>query len=423
MTGAKSGRGIQTLPYGWVLVAALSVTETISWGIVYYTFPVLLQAMEHDLGASRVAVTGALSVALAVSALAGVPAGRWLDRYGPRALMTAGSCLAAGLLLAWSRVHSLAWLYAVWGAMGLAMAATLYEPAFAAVVHWFPHRRERALLIVTLVAGLASTIFMPLAAWLLQRLGWRMTVQVAAAFLAATTIPIHAFVLRSNPAGRPGGSSAEPAAEGVPLRAALGTVMFWVLAAAFAAGSFIAVAVSVHGLSYLTQRGYSPAAAAAAVGWMGAMQLPGRLLFVPVVSRLGSGRATAAIFLAQGAGLALLALVGSLPLLIVVIVVLGSANGMSTLARATAIADRFGGRYYGSVNGAIAVGANGARALAPVGASMLSVWLGGYGGTFGALAIMAAVAGGALCAMELRQRTPAAATPVSDASTGRSARS
>ena len=409
MAGAKSGRGIEALPYGWVLVAALSVTETISWGIVYYTFPVLLQAMEHDLGASRVAVTGALSAALAVSALAGVPAGRWLDRYGPRTLMTAGSCLAAGLLLAWSRVHSLGGLYAVWGAMGLAMAAILYEPAFAAVVHWFPHRRERALLILTLVAGLASTIFMPLAAWLLQRFGWRMTVQVVAAFLAATTIPIHAFVLRSNPSGPSGAGVAEPASEGVPLRAALATVMFWALAVAFAAGSFIAVAVSVHGLSYLTQRGYSPAAAAAAVGWMGAMQLPGRLLFVPVVSRLGSGRATAAIFLAQGAGLVLLALVGPLPLLIVVVVLLGGANGMSTLARATAIADRFGRRYYGSVNGAIAVGANGARALAPVGASMLSVWLGGYGGTFGALAIMAVFAGGALFATEIRQRPSSSA--------------
>jgi MFS family permease len=405
---ARSGRRIQAVPYGWVLVAALSVTETISWGIVYYTFPVLLQAMERDLGASRVAVTGALSIALAVSALAGVPAGRWLDRYGPRALMTAGSCLAAGLLLAWSRVHSLGALYAVWGAMGLAMAATLYEPAFAAVVHWFPHRRERALLIVTLVAGLASTIFMPVAARLLEALGWRMTIQVLAAFLAVTTIPIHALVLRSGPARRPGVTSAEPAPEGVPLRAALATAVFWVLGVAFAAGSFIAVAVSVHGLPYLTERGYSPALAAAAVGWMGAMQLPGRLLFIPVVSRFGSGRATAGIFLAQGAGLVLLALVGRLPLLIMVIVLLGSANGMATLARATAIADRFGRRYYGSVSGAIAVGANGARALAPVGASMLAVWLGGYGRTFGALAIMAVLAGGALLATEFRQRPPAA---------------
>ena len=400
------------MPYGRVLVAALSVTETISWGIVYYAFPVLLRAMERDLAASRVAITGALSLALAVSAAAAVPVGRWIDRYGPRALMTAGSCLATGLLLVWSRVHGLVGLYVVWGAMGLAMAAILYEPAFAAIVHWFPHRRERALLIVTLVAGLASTIFMPAAAWLLGRIGWRMTIQVLAGFLAVTTIPIHALVLRSGSAGRPPANAAEPAPDGVPLRAAMATVVFWVLAAAFAISSFIAVAVSVHGLVYLTQRGYSAALAAAAVGWMGAMQLPGRLLFVPVVSRLGSGRATAVIFLAQGAGLVLLAFAGRLPILIATIVLLGSANGMSTLARATTVADRFGRRYYGSVSGAIAAGSNGARALAPIMASLLTLWLGGYGPTFGALAGIGALSGVAVFAMERQPKVvPAGGEP------------
>jgi MFS family permease len=336
-----------------------------------------------------------------------VPAGRWRDRHGPRALMTAGSCLATGLLLAWSRVHSVGGLYAVWAAMGLAMAGILYEPAFVAVVHWFPERRERALLILTLVAGLASTIFMPVAAWLLGRFGWRATVQLLAVFLAATTIPIHAFVLRSNPAGRGAVmGTAEPAAEGVPLRTALATVVFWVLALAFAESSFVAVAVSVHAVPYLTQRGYPSTLAAAAVGWMGAMQLVGRLLFVPVSTWFGTGRATAAIFLAQGAGLVLLAMSGHLSLLLLTIVLLGSANGMATLARATTIADRFGRRYYGSVSGAVAMGANGARALGPIGASVLAIWLGGYGRTFEAMAIMAVLAGMAVVAMEMRPRTP-----------------
>ena len=407
MAGALTRGRTQPIPYGWVLVAALSVTETISWGIVYYTFPVLLQSIERDLGISRVAATGALSVALAVSALAGVPAGRWLDRHGPRALMTVGSCLATGLLLAWSRVHGLGALYAVWGGMGLAMAAILYEPAFAAVVHWFPQRRERALLILTLVAGLASTIFMPLAAWLLGRFGWRMTVQLLAVFLAATTIPIHALVLRPNPVGRAAAAGAAEPAEGVPLRAALATVGFWVLALAFAESSFVAVAVSVHAVPYLTQRGYTSTLAAAAVGWTGAMQLLGRVLFVPVVTWFGSGRATAAIFLAQGAGLVLLALSGHLSLLILTVVLLGSANGMATLARATTVADRFGRRYYGSVSGAIATGANGARALAPIGASLLTIWLGGYGRTFELMAVMAVLVGAALLATEVGQRSPA----------------
>src|SRR5438552_13209482 len=120
--------------YGWIVVAALCVTETVTWGIVYYGFPVFLRPMEEALGASRVAITGAFSIGLAVAALAGISVGRWLDRHGPRALMTLGSCLATALCFAWAHVQSLTALYAVWFGMGFAMATTLYEPALASVV-------------------------------------------------------------------------------------------------------------------------------------------------------------------------------------------------------------------------------------------------------------------------------------------------
>lgn len=160
----------------WRVATALAITETISWGIMVYSFPVFLRAMESDFAASRIAVTGALSAALAISALVSVPVGRWLDRYGARILMTTGSALAGALLLLWSRVDNLFGLYMVWSMMGLAMAMTLYEPAFAAVVRAFRQDRDRALLTVTLAAEFASTIFMPVAAWLLGQFGWRVAV-------------------------------------------------------------------------------------------------------------------------------------------------------------------------------------------------------------------------------------------------------
>src|SRR5262245_5702443 len=195
----KTAAAVTRFHYGWIVVATLSVTETVSWGIVYYGFPVFLRSMEQDFHASRVAITGAFSLGLAVSAVAAIPVGRWLDRHGPRALMTAGSCLATLLMIAWSRIESLWAFYAIWGAMGLALAAILYEPAFVAVIQWFARGRDRALLTLTLVAGLASTIFMPLEAWLLARLGWRATVLTLAIVLGIVTIPLHAVALRPAP--------------------------------------------------------------------------------------------------------------------------------------------------------------------------------------------------------------------------------
>jgi MFS family permease len=382
------GRG--PIYYGWYVVAALCVTETVTWGIVYYGYPVFLRPMEDELGASRVAVTAAFSLGLAVSALAALPVGRWLDRYGPRGLMTLGSCLATLLCLCWARVESVTALYAVWFGMGFALAATLYEPAFAAVVSWFTtHNRDRALLTLTLAAGLASTIFMPIEAWLLVRCGWRTTITILAVVLGVITIPLHALVLRRAPA-EPAlalGTAPRPTPASLTLDAAARTPIFWVLAVAFVVGNFATVSVTVHLIPYLMDRGYAPTVAAMMIGWIGAMQLPGRLFFVPVAAWLGPRWVAASVFSTQGAALVQLPLVHVIPTLVPFVMMFGAANGMSTLARASSIAQIFGSRHYGTISGAVALGANGARAVGPVGASLLVLALGAYERLFWVLAV------------------------------------
>lgn len=376
-------------------MASLSITETVSWGILYYGFPVMLQPMETGLGYSRVQLTGALSIGLLTSALAALPVGRWIDRHGARGVMTLGSCLATALLLVWSRIESLGALYAVWALMGLAMAATLYEPAFAAIVGWFPLKdRDRALLVVTLVAALASTIFMPFEAWLVGRLGWRGALTALAVILALPTIPIHALVLRRPPraAGRDAASGARIEVPGLTLDAAAKTGVFWVLGLAFLTSNFTTNTVTVHLIPYLSDRGYSPTLAAAMIGWMGAMQLPARVVFGPLVARFGHRTMTVGIFVFQAIALVQLALVRRLGTLAPMVVMLGSANGMATLARATTIAEIFGPRHYGSISGAIALGANGARAIAPFAAALLQVTLGGYEPVFWLLAAVLVLA-------------------------------
>ena len=379
--------GSRDIDYGWIVVAAVSITETVTWGIIYYGFPVFLRPMERDLGASRVAITAAFSVGLGVAALAALPVGRWIDRHGGRGLMTAGSCLATALTFAWARVESLPALYAVWFLMGLAMAATLYEPAFAVVVSWFVRGRDRALLTVTLVAGFASTIFMPIEAWLLVRVGWRSALTILAVVLAVVTIPIHALILRRGTAAvvtRASGGPPSPG-PGMTLREASRTVVFWVLFGAFFVGNFATAAVAVHLIPYLVDGGYSPTVAAAVIGWMGAMQVPGRLLFVPISVWLGARWMVAAVFFGQAVGLAQLPLIARIGSTLPFIVVMGASNGMSTLSRATSLAQIFGARNYGAISGAVALGANGARAVGPVGASLLLVALGAYPSVFWAL--------------------------------------
>lgn len=410
--GRRPDHGAAPLSHGWRVVAALSVTEVVSWGILYYGFPVFLASMEHDLGASRAAVTGAFTVGMGIAALAALPVGRWLDRRGPWALMTAGSCLGAALLLAWSRVESLTGFYVIWTLMGGALAATLYEPAFGAVVRWFPtEHRDRALTIVTLAGALASTIFMPIAAWLVEHGGWRHALLVLAAILAVLTIPLHAVMLRRQP---PHVDPARPRAArgpGATLEEARRTPIFWALTVAFAIGNFSTTAVTLHLIPYMVASGWSPVTMAASIGWMGAMQIPGRLLFVAVTGRFGALGVTMAVFLAQAVGLALVALAPSLPGgLFLMIVVLGAANGMGTLARATTLADVFGAESYASIGGAVALGANGARAAGPLGASLLYLALGGYRPVFWTLAGALVVVGAVVAVAARDARDTAAAS-------------
>src|SRR5919204_3663363 len=113
--------------YGWTIVAVLAVTETVSWGVLYYAFAVFLPSMQSALGWSKTELTGAFSLALATSALAAFPVGRWLDRHSPRPLMTLGSLAGALLVLAWSQVQALLLFYVIWIGLRLAMACLLYR--------------------------------------------------------------------------------------------------------------------------------------------------------------------------------------------------------------------------------------------------------------------------------------------------------
>lgn len=380
--------------YGWVLVLALSLTETTSYGILYYAFAVFLTPMGAETGWSRAEMTGAFSLAILVSALAAVPVGRWLDRRGPRLLMATGSCAAALLLVAWARVTTLVELYVVWALIGATMAAVLYEPAFAVVARWFARKRGRALTALTFLAGFASVIYVPLSAWLVEAQGWRGAVVTLAVILALTTVPPHALLLRGRPEEMglvPDGEPAPPGAAAPPepsisARDALRDATFWWLVVGFFLVNFSATAMTVHFIPYLIDAGYDASFAAWAGGLVGIMALPGRLVFTPLGDVVPRRYVTAAIFLCQGVGLVALLLVPGTPGVVGFVLLFGAGFGAITPARAALIADVYGRANYGTIAGVLASFTMGARALAPVGAGAAYDLSGTYLPTFWVLA-------------------------------------
>ena len=374
----------------WAITGALSVTETVSYGILYYAFAAFLVPMHEDLGWSTAQLTGAFSLAILVSAVAGIPVGRYLDRHGPRGLMTLGAIAGALLVVAWSRVEGLLAFYALWTAIGLVMAAVLYEAAFTVLAKHFasPGERRRAMTAMTLVAAFASFIFVPLSQALIDAHGWRDALLILAAILAGVTVPLHALVLREAPAAEPRDAPEHPSSEaGVVLR----TADFWALSSAFFLAQFAAIGTMVLAIPFLLERGHSAEFAALAVGLFGISQIPGRILFAPLAGRVSPAVSTALVFSLVAAGIAVAVAVDAAPAVVAGFVLLGMGNGMATLARATVIADRYGQAAYGTIAGVAAAVTIAARAAAPVAAAVYATAV-GYPALFWTLAALALAA-------------------------------
>ncbi|CAM5736126.1 MULTISPECIES: MFS transporter [Streptomyces] len=377
---AATGTGVRSRPRA--VLPALCATQITSWGIVYYAFPVLLSRITADTGWSTSATTAAFSLALLVSAATGIPIGRVLDRRGPHLVMTGGSVLAVLAVLTVAAAPNLPVFFAAWAAAGVAMAATFYQPAFAALTRWWGPDRIRALTVLTLAGGLASTVFAPLTAALAQHLSWRSTYAALAVILALITIPAHALALRAP----------WPPAPPAPPATGKGTAVtrsrpFVVLAVAFTLSGFAMYAVVIGLVPLLQERGASTTAAAWALGLGGAGQTLGRTLYAGLAARTSVTARTTVLIALGGATTAALALVpGPVPLLVLLAVLAGVVRGNLTLLQATAVTDRWGTTHYGRLSALLTAPATLAAALAPWAGAALAGPLGGYDRLFLALA-------------------------------------
>nr|WP_296069132.1 MFS transporter [uncultured Actinoplanes sp.] len=388
---------------GWRIVAALAITQTIGYGCLYYSFAVLLHPMATDLGVPPAAVTGALTTAVLAWAAMAVPVGRRLDRHGGRALMTIGSLTGAGLLAAWSQVHALWQLYLVFAGLGVAMALALYDAATAVVVSWFdPARRRRALLTMIVVAGFASTIFMPLTGLLNDRYGWRTTLLLLAVCYGVVAVPLHAGILRPAPSRSEAVQRSTPAQRRALVRAARRDGRFWCLAVAFVAHAAAMSTMTVHLVGFLVSRGQPATFAATAAGLLGVLSVTGRLVLTVAQRRLSLPAVVAVVFAIQAAAALCLPWAGATRVGAVIAVTgFGIGFGVASLAGPALLADRYGTTAYASIAGTLAAPVTLAKAVAPLAAAVLAT--GGY------LPVLATT--GALCLLAATGILARAATP------------
>lgn len=370
-------------------VWAIGVGQCVGWGVLYYAFGVLLVPVEHQLGVARWIVAGAFSTALLVSAIAAPTIGKLTDRgYGP-AVMQAGGLAAAGLLVLWAAVPSVWVSYAAWSGLGLCMSAMLYEPVFAIVGRAIAdaNDRLRAIATITVFGGFASTIFLPLTAWLVERAGWQRAVYVLAAGLAVIAVVVHRSVFLTDAPRVPELATLAPQPTDGPGAAGLNSLIM-----TFGCSSFVSAALATNLIPALMERNLPATSAATFAGLFGVMQLPGRLLVMNGRFSLSASQMIWSSLGLQAAGLATLSAAASSPLIAVGVTLFACGSGLATLARPYLVLVLYGVGRAGGINGVIARWQQLARAGGPVAVAALAA-SGGYGSVFAVLAGLLAMVG------------------------------
>lgn len=333
-----------------LLVSSLAATTTVGYGVLFYAYGVLLLPMEAGLGWRRSTLTGAFTCALVVNALLTIPVGRWLDRHHPRPLLTFGAIASTVLVLLWAWSDDTAAFFAVWVGLGACMAVLFYEPAFTILTKRLRGPdRHRAITSVTLLAGLASTIFGPLTAFLERSFGWRGAVVSLAAILGVVTIPLFILSLRPSPTDEEVIAHHSDTAP----REAFRSPRFWGLTTAYLLSAVATFAIAVHLVPYLRGEGWTSASAAAALGGVGLVQVLGRSIFGRLTLRWSAGTLGTWVLGSKAVGIAVLTLSPTLAGVVVFLLVYGAANGLQTLTRATVVADLYGAAHYGSISAVI----------------------------------------------------------------------
>jgi predicted MFS family arabinose efflux permease len=342
------------------LVLWLSVAQLITWGSIFYGFSLLMEPVERELGLTRAQSSLAFSIALFAEGAAAFPVGRWIDAGHERVVMTGCSLLAGACLFAHSFVHSPAAFYGVWVLLGVALAGTLYNPVFAVVTRRYPADFRRAIITITFLGGLASTVMIPIFAGLISAMGWRQALWVLGALQLFVCAPLHFVQLRNAPGPTTHAQAARAPTEHMR------TAPYILIGVFTVAMMAVTAALPPHMISLLRGSGLDEKWVIAIPASIGAIQVLGRLLLFFFENRFDVHVAnrTIPVLIPVSLGFLLFA-AGHVWGAVLFVTLFGLGNGMMTIVKGTAIAQYVSRDNIGALNGALGPPTAVARAITP----------------------------------------------------------
>lgn len=363
--------GMKAPFYGYYIVAAAFLSNVITFGCGFYAFSLFVSPLQRDLSWGRGDLMAGFTIFFLTTGLISPQAGKLVDRYGARVVMSVGAIIAGIGFLVLSLVASLWQYYLGYAIVGLGMAGTGQIPGSAVVSNWFEKRRGTAVGVMASGVGVGGLVLSPLVGGLLlPELGWSRSFLVLGGLCWFVIVPLAIFVIRTRPEEKdalPYGherqwtASGEPvvqAVSGVTLRTALATIPFWLIVATYLLSHFAQVGAIQNQVPLLEDAGFPVSVSAGALGAVGLCSAFGKFGFGWLCDKIAAKWALAIGLALQVVSLLVLMSVGpgspsALAWLYALTMGIGIGSWLPTMSML--VSGYFGLAHYGAIFGAVTI--------------------------------------------------------------------
>ncbi len=337
----------------WLVLLSCLVCQ-MGLGLGGYVLAVFLKPVVAEMGWSRTAFAAVGGPLLFAMALASPLVGGLTERVGARAVFAGSITLVATALLGLSHMQSLWQFYLLGLLLGVAVTGLGDIPTGAVVSRWFSHRRGLALGLVYTGSNIGGAIVPLLATAVAAESSWRDALRVLAVGGWALILPFALFGVREPRDDREEHLPAAAAGAGQTLAEATRTPTFWLLGGVLFLFYFYYLGVNTHLVAFLSDAGFSDAAAARQFSAAVAVGIAGKIGMGLIGDRLPARRAAVFTFALMTAGSLALLAVGRAPwLLPVFLVVHGFTVAAENVMLPLVVVECFGVRHLARIYGAL----------------------------------------------------------------------
>lgn len=370
--------------YGYIVAACCTLVTTFNIGLVLSCAGIFFVPVSEELNVAVGQVAMYLSFNLIASAVCLSFAGKVLDKFGARLMMTISSAVMGLCLISMSKFSALWQFYVAGTILGVTFTFLMYLSFPTLIPKWFKKRVGLFIGIAAAGSSIGGAIFNPVCGKLITLYGWRTTYLILGLVILFFVTPVIGFFLRNKPedvALKPFGHSetkiqAKNISTGIEYSSAIKMPAFYKL---FAFGFLMSAVASIFqyipkysGTLNFSLEDASFAAGAAMLGStfgkVGLGILNDRSIFLGISATLGLGIAGLVLMMFGSSGLAILICGGFL---------FGWAHAGVFVQTPLLVRNVFGGKNYTQIYSNISMAITAASALAIGGIGFLADF-GGY---------------------------------------------